>query len=500
MSWALAVLSGILLVFSFPKFGHGAFAWAALAPLLVSLSGRRGLAAAVRGYATGVVSAAGLLYWTALVARQHGGLPIAASVLVAALLVMAVALFTALFAWLVSAWRQAWGKAALLLSPLAWVTTEILRAHTFFRFPWCLLGYSQHDNPPVLQIAAYAAVYGVSFILALSSAVIAFAAIERRRSSAGLSFAFLALVLLACWTLGLSRMKRCPGSPEKVRVGLVQASIPQDEKWDPAHAWRNIGLHERLTRRATLEGARLVIWPESAVPFYYDRTPAVSRSLNNLAREERIWLLFGNDDVEEDELAGKILVGAKLLDPEGRLVLRYHKIRLVPFGEYVPMAPILERLGVEKLVEEVGSFTPGREPRVGLIEGRRIATTICYETIFPDLVRRFTANGAELLVNVTNDGWYGRTSAPYQHFAMARFRAVENGRYLLRAANTGISAIIDPCGRVLHRTALFERTVLVGDAGYTDEMTPYARHGDVFAWGCLAASVALTLAARLRRK
>jgi apolipoprotein N-acyltransferase len=499
-SWALAALSGVLLVFSFPKFGHGAVAWVALAPLLISLSDRRGLAAAARGYATGAISAIGLLYWTALVTRQYGGLTLGVSVLIALLLAMAVALFSALFAWMLAVWHRAWGATALLLSPLAWVTIEILRTHTFFQFPWCLLGYSQHDNLPVVQIAAHAAVYGVSFIVALSSAVIAYAAVERRRTRMTLALTGLAVTLLACWALGFLRMRSHPSAPKQIRVGLIQASIPQDEKWSPAHAWRNIGLHEQLTRRAASGGARLVVWPESAVPFYYDWTPAVAQRLNDLSREQSVWLLFGNDDIENDEVLGKVYVGAKMLDPQGRLALRYHKMHLVPFGEYVPLAAILERLGVEKLVEEVGAFMPGREPRVGLLEGHRVATTICYETIFPDLVRRFTANGAELLVNVTNDGWYGRTSAPYQHFAMARFRAVENGRYLLRAANTGISAIIDPYGRVLARTTLFERTALVGAADFSGETTFYASHGDVFAWGCFIAAAGLTVMSLLRRK
>jgi apolipoprotein N-acyltransferase len=239
------------------------------------------------------------------------------------------------------------------------------------------------------------------------------------------------------------------------------------------------------------------VWPESALPFLFDRTPVVRAQLQRLVQEYGISLLFGNDDREErgDE-PGRIWVGAKMLDPQGAVVLRYHKMRLVPFGEYVPVQSVLTLGGrfSAKLVQEVGEFTPGEEYAVGAVDGHPIAAFICYEAIFPDLVREFAARGAQLLVNITNDGWYGRTSAPYQHFAMAKFRAVENERYLVRAANTGITAVVDPRGRVLDRTELFERTVLVREVALLAGSTFYTRHGDVFAWACLGAAVALTAA------
>jgi apolipoprotein N-acyltransferase len=173
----------------------------------------------------------------------------------------------------------------------------------------------------------------------------------------------------------------------------------------------------------------------------------------------------------------------------------------VPFGEYVPLQPLLTLGGRQaaKLVRQVADFTPGEGPRLGEADGYRMGPSICYEAIFPDFVRRFTAAGADLLVNMTNDGWYGRTSAPYQHLAMARFRAVENGRYLVRAANTGISAVVDTRGRLLARTGLFERTVLVHEVPMVTGTTFYARYGDVFAWACLGASVALTASLSFRR-
>jgi apolipoprotein N-acyltransferase len=223
----------------------------------------------------------------------------------------------------------------------------------------------------------------------------------------------------------------------------------------------------------------------------------VAAELRTLAREKGLYLLFGNDD-REDETAGtaKVWVGAKLLTPDGDLPFRYHKIRLVPFGEYAPLQSLLALGGpfAAKLVQRVGDFTPGTDYAVGLVDGRGLSAFICYEAIFPDLVREFAARGADLLVNMTNDAWYGRTSAPYQHFSMAVFRAVENGKVLVRAANTGITAVVDPRGRVVEKTELFEPAVLVRDVPLVSGTTFYARHGDVFAWACFGLSVALALA------
>jgi apolipoprotein N-acyltransferase len=497
----LAVGSGVLLALSFPKFGHGAVAWVALAPLMIALAQARSRAHGLRlGYLTGAVSALGIVYWTALVVTQFGGLALPVGVAVMVLLCLALALFPSLFGWMLSGWVRALGPAALLLAPVAWVATEILRAHTLFNFAWCLLGYSQHANLPVLQLARYAAVYGVSFVVAGTSAVLAYMAVEPRgrpRRRAGLAAAAL---LAAVWAHGYWLLRTPLPEAGRLRVGLVQASILQEEKWDPGLAWRNIQSHLALTRRATAQGARLVVWPESAVPSFFDRDPAVADLLRGEVEARRIYLVFGNDDRDagDDERRFRIWVGAKMLDPDGRLGLRYHKIRLVPFGEYVPIQSLLSAIGVGKLVRRVGEFTPGDELAVGTADGHRLAVFICYEAIFPDLVRGFTRRGADLLVNITNDGWYGRTSAPYQHLAMAVFRAVENGKYLVRAANTGITAVVDARGRIRQRTSLFEQTVLVADAAIVPGSTPYARHGDVFAWGCLGAAVALTAAVLAR--
>jgi apolipoprotein N-acyltransferase len=498
----LALLSGLLLFLSFPKFGHGAVAWVALAPLLLALPGAGGARALRLGYLTGASSALGVLYWTALVVIQFGGLSLPVGIGVMVLLCLAFALFPALFGWMVGRATTTFGAKGLLLAPFAWVATELLRNRTFFNFPWCLLGYSQHENLPFIQIASVTAVYGVSFLVALVSTLLAYLVVEtrpgaRRAAAAGLVFALAGTGGYGAWV-----MSRPVAESGRLRVGLVQGGIRQDEKWAPENAWRNVERHLELTEHAAQLGARLVVWPESAVPYLYDENPALADVLRDTVRRHGISLIFGNDDLEGErkDRHYRIYVGAKMLDPSGELTFRYHKIRLVPFGEYVPLQPLLTLGGrvVAKLVREVSDFTPGTDAVVAEVEGHRAGVFICYEAIFPELVRRFSARGAELLVNITNDAWYGRTSAPYQHLAMAAFRAVENGKYVVRAANTGITAVVDPRGRVLDPTPLFDRTVLVRDVPLVPGETFYARHGDLFAWGCLAVAAAFTVGA-LRR-
>jgi apolipoprotein N-acyltransferase len=236
------------------------------------------------------------------------------------------------------------------------------------------------------------------------------------------------------------------------------------------------------------------------VPFLYDEEPALSAQLQELVRRQGLYLYFGNDDREPPPQA-RVFVGAKLLAPDGEVTARYRKMHLVPFGEYVPLKVLFTFGGrvTAKVVQEVSDFTPGTDAVNVAVEGHRVGGYICYEAIFPALVRRFPADGAELLVNITNDAWYGTTSAPYQHLAMAAFRAVENRRYMVRAANTGITAVVDPWGRIHEPTTLFDRTVLVREVPFVAETSFYTRHGDLFAEASSALALALLAATFTRR-
>jgi apolipoprotein N-acyltransferase len=498
----LAALSGVLLALSFPKFGHAFVAWFALLPLLLALRGVAPSRGFRLGYLAGFVAGLGILYWTALVVVQYGDVARPLALLAMVLLCMAVALFPALFGWLVARWLAAFGPAALLLAPVAWVATEMLRSHALYRFAWCLLGYSQQENVSLIQIASYTAVYGVSFLVASPAAAIAYGAASRAAGRGTVALLGCAGLVGLVWLHGERVLSSPAATGPTVRVGLVQANISQDEKWDPKRADANVQAHLSLTRTAAEFGARFVVWPESALPFLFDRNPELAQGLRSLASSRQLYVLFGNDDVEESARGPRVWVGAKMLGPDGELALRYHKMRLVPFGEYVPLQPLVTLGGTfaARLVSRAGEFTPGTQYSVGSLDGHRVSVFICYEAIFPDLVREFRARGAELLVNVTNDAWYGTTSAPYQHFAMAVFRAVENGVWLVRAANTGITAVVDARGRVVERTALFERTLLVRDVPMLAGGTFYSRHGDVFGWSCLALAALLALASPGRRR
>jgi apolipoprotein N-acyltransferase len=497
----LSLLSGALIFLSFPKFGHGLVAWIALVPLLVAIPGTTPRRAMRLGYLGGVSAAIGLLYWTSLVVIQYGGLSLPMGIGAMLLLSLAFGLFNGLFGWLVGRACLAFGVPGLLLAPACWVGTEILRAHTLFNFAWCLLGYSQYLQLAAIQIADLGGVYAVSFVVAASSAGLAYAIREPRVRARAMALGSLAVLLLAVLGYGTWRLRQTPTETGRIRAALVQASISQNDKWAPEKELDNLEQHLALSR-GVHGGVRLIVWPESAVPFYFDSEPMIAQPLRQLARQKDVALLFGNDDIEyRPNDVPRIWVGAKMVGPDGELSYRYHKNRLVPFGEYVPLKALFTlggRFGA-RLVRQVGEFTPGTEAAIGHLDGHTLGAFICYEAIFPDAVREFSRGGAELLVNITNDGWYGTTSAPYQHFAMAVFRAVENRKWLLRAANTGLTAFVDPHGRVMQSSHLFDRTVVQGEAAFAPGLTPYVRMGDAFAWGCLLISVAAAALSYRRR-
>jgi apolipoprotein N-acyltransferase len=471
-------------------------------PLLAALVGVAGWRAARLGYVTGAVSSLGLLYWTAFVVVQYGGLALPVGILVMGALCLAFSIFHGLFGWAVARLAATFGPAGLLGAPFVWVALEYARTHTFFSFPWTLLGYSQHTLLPVVQIASVTAVYGVSFLLCLVAALLAFALVQADPARRRVGLGSASLLVAAAWGWGSFVMRQPIAETGRLRVGLVQGGIRQEDKWLPENAWANVGRHIQLTERAADQGARLVIWPESAVPFLFDEEPALADLLRETVRRRGIYLFFGNDDRERPAEGKRLVyVGAKLLDPAGAVTMRYRKIHLVPFGEYVPLQPVFTLGGrfAAKMVREVSDFSPGTEAATGSVDGHALGGFICYEAIFPSLARRFVQGGAELLVNVTNDAWYGTTSAPYQHLAMAAFRAVENRRYLVRAANTGITAVIDPHGRVLEPTRLYDTTLVVRDVPLVAERTFYARYGDLFAQASSAIALAL-VAATVRRR
>jgi apolipoprotein N-acyltransferase len=491
--YVLALVSGALLALSFPRFGHPAFAWIALVPLLVALTGWKGsdalrgqppLRAFLLGLTSGFVYFTGTLYWTGTVIRTFGGVPLPVAVLGVCLLALYQGFFPALFALISSRLFARGGLGALLLAAPAWVATEFFRGVVFGGFPWVLLGDSQVTVLSVAQLASVLGVYGVSGLVAFVSATIAFATLTTgRRRVAAVASAMLVLGAIALWgTLRIAdgSLTRS-GTP--IRVGLIQANVAQEDKWKSGEARRIFTTYIAMTRDAVQRGAAYVIWPESATPFMFEQDPVGQEALRALAREVHVPILFGSDqEVTQPEPA--LYNAAFLVAPDGKTAAVYRKIHLVPWGEFVPMKRLL--FFVSPLVDSFTDFSPGTSMVMLPVGSHLTSTAICYEVVYPSLVRQAVEAGSELLTTITNDAWYGHSSAPYQHFALASMRAIEQGRYLARAANTGISGVVDPYGRVVRQSSIFEQVALVEQVRFLTGRTIYSRIGDLIAYVAIA--------------
>jgi apolipoprotein N-acyltransferase len=496
---ALAAVSGVLLALSFPRYGHPALAWIALAPLLVAITGAPLRRAFFLGLLAGFVYFAGTLYWITRVMAVYGDLPAWLAVVVNVALIAYLALFPAVFTLATRRLVMGYGRGALMWSPLVWVVTELGRTRIFTGFPWVLLGYSQAPVSPIAQLASVVGVYGVSMLVAAVSAALALAGLRGAGSPKGLRHfiplgAVVSLVIgVAIWGSRRVASGELIREGDPIRVGMVQANVDQAQKWDVTRARAIFQDYLRMTRQAIDEGATFVLWPESSTPFMFDEDPAGAEIVRGLARQSKITLLLGSDQIERGA-PDKLYNSAFLIRDDGTTAGVYRKMHLVPFGEYVPLQSLL--FFAAPLTQQVGTFSAGLASNVLPVGGHRVSAAICYEVVYPELVRQFVANGSELVTTITNDAWFGDTSAPYQHFAQAGMRAIEEGRYLVRAANTGISGIVDPYGRVVAETPVYRQTVLVGDARFLQTSTFYARHGDVLVYASLVVVIGLLAGGR----
>jgi apolipoprotein N-acyltransferase len=385
------------------------------------------------------------------------------------------------------------------VAPLVWVATELGRTHILTGFPWVLLGYSQAEVLPIAQLASLFGVYGVSALVAATSAAAAHVVVAPRGQDRWRPAVVVAILILIVGVWGSRRASNAEWTRagEPIRVGLIQGNIDQAGKWDPARGAAIFENYLAMTRQAISRGAMLVLWPESSTPFYFDeaRDRAASDHLRALAKQTQVPLLFGSDQID-DGAPTKYYNSAFLIREDGATAGVYRKMHLVPFGEYVPFKRLL--FFAAPLVEAVSDFSAGEDPVMLPVGGHLISTAICYEIVYPNLVRQFVLGGSELLTTITNDAWFGTTSAPYQHFAQASMRAIEGGRYLIRSANTGISGIVDPYGRILARTTIDEPAVLVGDARFLRTTTLYTRIGDVVAYASVVVTAVLLVLTRRR--
>jgi apolipoprotein N-acyltransferase len=471
-------LSGLLLALAFPRVDLASLAWVALVPLFLVMPARPFRS----GFTAGIGFFGFVLYWLNIVMTTYGKMNPVFSVAAYLLLVCYLSLFFGTATWAACRFREKLGLSPILTLPVVWVALEFLRSFFLTGFPWATLGYSQSDHLALIQSADIFGVYGISFLLILTNAVLAeVIGIARSGDFRKLPWRGMAVAVLlfslnlgyGFWRLG----QNLDGRKDTLETALAQGNIDQSIKWDPAFQKRTVDRYRALSLAAEgRDGVKLVVWPESATPFYFQDGGPLATEVSSVARRADAFLLFGSPAYQFENRSYRYLNSAFLLSPSGKVLGRSDKIHLVPFGEYVPLRRFLPF--IDKLVVGIGDFSPGRISPLPL-DGHRIGVLVCFEGIFPELAREYVREGSDLLVNVTNDAWFGRSSAPYQHLAMTRFRAVENRIWVVRAANTGISAFIAPSGRIIEQSPIFKTLFLDGKAGLGARPFIYTRIGDV---------------------
>ena len=481
---ALAFASGIVLALAFPKLDFGFLAWVAFVPLLWIVWRQPLKHAFFYGWVSGMGFYLCTVYWVVHTIGLYSNIPSVIALIPLLLMCSILAAYTGAFTagvrWYKDEWRQ-----LLIFGPLLWVALEWLRSFFFIGFPWLGLGYSQHSAQNLIQIVEITSVYGLSALVIFVNLVM-FAIVYKRGPGRGrlLLAAVLLLVCLTGW--GSWRRSQLAALPQdhRLRIGVIQGNIEQHQKWDPEFRAVTIARYAQLTRQAAAEGVDLIVWPEAAVPFFFQSDHTYRGQILDLAQETKTPLLFGSPAFhQETDTTVKLFNRAYLLSAEAEVLGLYDKMILTPFGEYIPFQTSF-LFFLDKMVEGIGDFAPGSTPTVFALPPHAFGVLICYEGIFPNLARQFVDRGATFLLNITNDAWFGRTSAPYQHLVMEAMRAVENRVPVIRSANTGFSAVIDITGRIQQRTELYEPAFFVEEISWPQVSSFYTTYGDVFARLC----------------
>lgn len=472
------VLTAVLLTISFPLWNLTYCAWCAFIPFFWALTHATRLKAFLFSYVTGVMFWLGTVYWVAHVT--------AAGMLI---LVCYLGLYFAFFGLIVSFVLRNGKFSCLFLIPGLWVVLEYVRSHLFSGFPWALLAYTQYKNIPLIQVADITGAWGISFIIMVSNVAL-FLLFERGVTAAKKSKILFSLLVLLCvvYMYGFRKIDACrkPTGTRKqgITITLIQGNIPQELKWDENSEMFILNKYFRLTNEAAKDRPDLLIWPEAAVPFILGEEPAHLKRLEEYVHGLHIPVLLGAVTIRNNSYYNSAL----LMQSDGSVRGQYDKLHLVPFGEYVPLRelfPFLETFVPIGDFHKGDTYTVFRMLPKGWTDPVTFSVLICFEDLFPGLSREFVKHNAAFLVNITNDGWFQKTSAPYQHLQASVFRAVENRVYVLRAANTGISGFINACGEVfslVHDTK-GEPTFVDGFDKKTffpigRTATFYTRHGD----------------------
>jgi apolipoprotein N-acyltransferase len=461
--------------------------FACLVPLLIlSTASVNARQAARRGFVAGTLGNLLLVYWIAYTVAVQGKLGWALGSLSSLLVSAYLGVYVSVAAAIAHRLRRRFGIAGLWAFPAAWVCVEYLRAVLFTGFPWLLLGYSLSGHAFLRQAAGLAGVYGLGFLLATANVCLYRAGAEGasgNRSGVLVHLAGAAAVAAFLFAYGAAgRETERAGIPgETVVVGIAQGGIDQSVKWFPSHQKETLEVYGALTKEAKEKGAEVVVWPETAAPFFYGWEAEMSTVVDAAAEQNRVAILFGAPWFDPSA-GGKYFNSVFFLNEQGIAMGRYDKRHLVPFGEYIPLRRLLFFL--RKLTAGEEDFSSGVGPALFPARGGPVGASVCYEAVFPEIIRESVREGARWLVNVTNDAWFGDTVAPHQHLAMARMRTVEFRRPMVRAANSGISAVIDERGEVVDRLGLFRKGTLVAQIRPRRDQTAYAKTGDLFALSC----------------
>lgn len=492
-------LTGLIHPLCFPDFDLGWLAWILLVPLHWAITGCPPRQAFQWGWVAGTLGFAGTITWVITAMNQYGQVPLAVSFGLMLLLATYLGIFVGGYAWGYTIIQKKYADLSWLAAPALWVALEYLRTYAFSGLPWALLGYSQYTWLSLIQVADITGVYGISFLVVMANVVIAqfltwVTADPRTRMSgnpwraiAGLAGSLVLVLGYGFWQLHHQRSLN--ETAPTLTIGIVQANIEQGKKWDERYRDETMERYARLSEEAG-RGTDLLVWPEAATPFLFEQEPEYQEKIRRIVQATNSPLLFGSPTVRfHPDGRPYLFNSAFLLDRDGHIANRYDKRHLVPFGEYIPLKSILFFL--DKLVVGIGDFQEGQGPLTlsvptpRLDSATRFGVPICFEVIFPDLVRRMAQEGANLLVTITNDAWFGDSAAPYQHFGMVVFRAVENHLAFARAANTGISGFIGPDGTILEATAVFTQQARTAAIPLRQTLTFYAQFGDVFSWICV---------------
>jgi apolipoprotein N-acyltransferase len=492
----LALASGLTLALAFPNYNLPLLAWISIALLVLASCGAPPRVSPLYGFLHGLVFYPVCLPWMDVVMQQYGDVGPWTAAGILGLIGIAGGIISAFFSWGVALASRKGAAFACALAPFLWVALEFARAHLpIFAFPWNLIGYAASGNLALVQLTSVTGIYGLSFLVAGYGALLAYAILSgRQRAWKALIATTAALILIA-----VGGRYFVPSATPRYVAHLVQTDFAQSYSYPPDWMRIHAGDLDQL-EQISIDSARqlpgVIVWPEVPAPFSL-QDPDFAVRARQIAVGSGQDFLVGVEDWKHDA-AGKWIAtnSAVLLAPSGQRVFTYDKIHLVPFGEYVPLRRWLTFAG--KLTADIGDFTPGTEYRVGHLPGGAFGVFICYEGVLPGAVRHFTASGAELLINISNDGWFGRSAAPAQHVMMARVRAVENRRWLLRDTNNGFTVDVDPYGRTVAALPTDIRGQLDAPYDFRSGLTLYARFGNWLAWLCALASLALLVASLMK--